>query len=137
MFDYPVLLTPDNGSLLVTFPDIPEAITFGMNEEEALKQAVDALETALSFYVDDRRDLPTPSVIEGLATVRPSALESVKLGLYAEMLKQGVRKSELARRLNCHLPQVNRLLDLTHASRLEQLEAAINTLGKRLDVMID
>jgi len=69
--------------------------------------------------------------------VRPSALESVKLGLYAEMLKQGVRKSELARRLNCHLPQVNRLLDLTHASRLEQLEAAINALGKRLDVMID
>ena len=137
MFDYPVLLTPDNDSLLVTFPDIPEAITFGMNEEEALKQAVDALETALSFYVDDRRVLPTPSVIEGLATVRPSALESVKLGLYAEMLKQGVRKSELARRLNCHLPQVNRLLDLTHASRLEQLEAAINALGKRLDVMID
>ena len=137
MFDYPVLLTPDNGSLLVTFPDIPEAITFGMNKEEALKQAVDALETALSFYVDDRRALPTPSVIEGLATVHPSALESVKLGLYAEMLKQGVRKSELARRLNCHLPQVNRLLDLTHASRLEQLEAAINALGKRLDVMID
>jgi len=137
MFDYPVLLTPDDGSLLVTFPDIPEAITFGMNEEEALKQAVDALETALSFYVDDRRALPTPSVIEGLTTVRPSALESVKLGLYAEMLKQGVRKSELARRLNCHLPQVNRLLDLTHASRLEQLEAAINALGKRLDVMID
>jgi antitoxin HicB len=137
MFDYPVLLTPDNGSLLVTFPDIPEAITFGMNEEEALKQAVDVLETALSFYVDDRRALPTPSVIEGLATVRPSALESVKLGLYAEMLKQGVRKSELARRLNCHLPQVNRLLDLTHASRLEQLEAAINALGKRLDVVID
>jgi antitoxin HicB len=136
MFDYPVVLTPDDGTILVTFPDIPEAITFGENENEALKQAVDALETALSFYVNDRRPLPTASVIEGLPTVHPSALECVKLGLYAEMLKQGVRKSELARRLNWHAPQVDRLLDLTHTSRLEQLEKAIGVLGKRLDVVI-
>jgi antitoxin HicB len=51
MFDYPVNLTPDDGTVLVTFPDVPEAITFGMDEDEALLQAVDALETALSFYV--------------------------------------------------------------------------------------
>lgn len=136
MFDYPVVLTPDDGTILVTFPDIPEAITFGENESEALKQAVDALETALSFYVNDRRPLPTVSVIEGLPTVHPSTLECVKLGLYAEMLKQGVRKSELARRLNWHAPQVDRLLDLTHTSHLEQLEKAVSVLGKRLDVVI-
>jgi antitoxin HicB len=52
------------------------------------------------------------------------------------MLKQGVRKSELARRLNWHAPQVDRLLDLTHTSRLEQLEKAVGVLGKRLDVVI-
>jgi hypothetical protein len=33
--------------------------------------------------------------------VRPSALESAKLALYAEMTIQGVRKSELAQRLGC------------------------------------
>jgi antitoxin HicB len=71
MFDYPVILTPDDGTLLVTFPDVPEAITFGANEEEALSHAVDALETALSFYVDDRKPLPVPSVQPGLPTVRP------------------------------------------------------------------
>ncbi|MDD5215893.1 MAG: type II toxin-antitoxin system HicB family antitoxin [Methylococcales bacterium] len=100
MFNYPVMLTPDDDSILVTFPDIPEAITFGRNEEEALLQAVDALESALSFYVDDRRALPEPSVIKGMKTVQPCALKCVKLGLYNEMLKQGVKKSELARRLN-------------------------------------
>ena len=62
MFDYPVILTPDDGTVLVTFPDAPEAITFGANEEEALNHAVDALETALSFYVDDRKPLPVPSL---------------------------------------------------------------------------
>jgi len=43
MFDYPVTLTPDEGTVMVTFVDIPEAITFGMDEDEALLQAVDAL----------------------------------------------------------------------------------------------
>jgi antitoxin HicB len=38
--------------------------------------------------------------------------------------------------LNCHLPQVDRLLDLRHASRLDQLEAAFRVLGKRLTLEI-
>lgn len=32
MFDYPVTLTPDDDTILVTFPDIPEAITFGKDD---------------------------------------------------------------------------------------------------------
>lgn len=84
MFNYPVILTPDDGTLLVTFPDVPEAITFGENEEEALLNAVDALETALSFYVDARKPLPEPSVYPELPTVRPSALEGIKLVVYRD-----------------------------------------------------
>lgn len=61
--DYPVTLTPDDGTILVKFPDVPEAITFGADEDEdeALLQAVDALESALAFYVADRKPLPKPS----------------------------------------------------------------------------
>ena len=58
MFDYPVTLTLDGDTVLVTFADVPEAVTFGADEDEALLQAVDALETALSFYVDARQPLP-------------------------------------------------------------------------------
>jgi antitoxin HicB len=104
MFDYPVILTPDDGAVLVTFPEVPEAITFGANEEEALSHAVDALETTLSFYVDDRKPLPVPSVRPGLPTVRLSALESIKLAVYREILVQGVRKAELPRRLGVESP---------------------------------
>ena len=60
MFDYPVTLTPDDGAVLVTFADVPKAITFGADEDEALLQAVDALDTVLSFYVDARKPLPVP-----------------------------------------------------------------------------
>lgn len=136
MFDYPIILTPDDGTVLVTFPDIPEAITFGTTEAEALAMAVDVLETALSFYVDERKPLPVPSVRPDLPTARPSALESVKLAIYQEMLAQGVRKAELARRLGWKAPQVDRLFDLNHASRLDQLEAAAKALGRHIDVIL-
>jgi antitoxin HicB len=133
MFDYPVTLTPDNGTVLVTFADVPEAITFGADEQEALLQAVDALESGLSFYVDARQPLPAPSKAKrGQKTVRPSALECAKLGVYQAMTEQGIRKAELARRLGWHMPQVDRLFDLRHASKFEQIETAAAVLGKRL-----
>ena len=136
MFDYPVILTPDDDTLLVTFPDIPEALTFGINEEDAMFNAIDALETALSFYVDTRKQLPEPSLIPDLPTVRPSVLEGVKLAVYREMMLQGIRKADLARRLGWKAPQVDRLFDLGHASRLDQLEAAAKALGRHIDLTL-
>ncbi|MFO1296913.1 MAG: type II toxin-antitoxin system HicB family antitoxin [Rubrivivax sp.] len=138
MFDYPVILTPQpEGGYTVAFPDVPEAITQGEDEDEALLYAVDALEAALSFYVDNRKPLPAPSKPRrGQRVVHPSALESAKLAIYAEMLAQGVRKSDLARKLGWHLPQVDRLLDLNHASRMEHLESAARILGKELRLSV-
>ncbi len=138
MFDYPVTLTPDDGSVLVTFADVPEAITFGADEQEALMQAVDALESGLSFYVDARQPLPVPSKAKrGQKTVRPSAMECAKLGVYQAMTDQGIRKAELARRLGWHMPQVDRLFDLRHASKFEQIETAAAVLGKRLVLSVE
>ena len=138
MFNYPVTLTPDDGTVLVTFADVPEAITFGADEQEALMQAVDALESGLSFYVDARQPLPVPSKAKrGKKTVSPSALECAKLGVYQAMMEQGIRKAELARRLGWHMPQVDRLFDLRHASKFEQIQTAAAVLGKRLVLSVE
>ncbi len=121
----------------MTFADLPEAVTFGADEAEALLQAVDAVETALSFYVDARQPLPAPSMAKrGQRTVRPSALAGAKLGVYQAMTEQGIKKAELARRLGWHMPQIDRLFDLRHASRLDQIEAAARALGKQLEVRV-
>lgn len=138
MFDYPVTLTPDdNGTVLVTFADVPEAITFGADADEALLQAVDALESALAFYVDARQPLPVPSKPKrGQKTVRPGALEGAKLGVYQAMTEQGLRKADLARRLGWHVPQVDRLFDMGHASRFDQIEAAARALGRQVQVSV-
>lgn len=138
MLRYPVRLKGDtNGTIRVSFPDVPEAHTFGEDQDEALMQAADALESALSLYVDDRREIPKPSPIQrGRKFVTLPALAEAKLALYSAMRASGVGKAEMARRLNCHLPQVDRLLDLMHASRLDQLEAAFRVLGKQLCVEV-
>jgi antitoxin HicB len=139
MFNYPVTLASDNnnGTLLVTFTVVPEAITFGADETEALMYAVDALETALSFYVDARKPLPVASKPKrGQHTVSPSALECAKLGVYQAMTDQGIKKAELATHLGWHMPQVDRLFDLRHASKMDQFEAAANVLGKHIEVRV-
>jgi antitoxin HicB len=60
---FPVSLTHDevDGGLVVTFRDIPEAITQGETVEEVLHMAKEALETALEFYFEDGRTVPMPS----------------------------------------------------------------------------
>ena len=137
MFCYPVTFTPDdNGTILVTFPDIPEAVTFGDDEDDALLRAVDALESMLVAKMVDREDIPTPSSTDDGPYVRLSALTTAKVLLYQAMKQQNIRKAELARRLGWHAPQADRLLDLNHASRLDQIERALAVLGKHLDVSV-
>jgi hypothetical protein len=51
------------------------------------------------------------------------------------MTEQGIKKAELARRLGWHIPQVDRLFDLRHASRLDQIETAPRTTECGVDTM--
>jgi len=132
MYAYPVKIERDGDSMLVTFPDIPEAITFGEDEGEALIQAQDALETALEIYVEARRPLPQAST--GSPKVVPTLLVQAKLRLYEEMLAQGIRKSDLARKLGWHMPQVDRVLDLEHVSKMPQVEQAATALGVHMEL---
>lgn len=137
MFKYPATITKDGRNLLVTFKDVPEAITFGKTEADALSNAVDALETGLSFYVDTRKPLPKPSKAKrGQKIISPSALESAKLGVYQAMMDQGIKKAELARRLGWHMPQIDRLFDLKHSSKFDQIEAAATVLGCHIEITV-
>lgn len=138
MLTYPYTLTLDtNNTWLVQFPDIPEALTVGDDEQEAGINAQEALEAALEIYFDARRPIPMPSLpTKGHASVTLPALVTSKVFLSNEMIFQGVRKAELARRMGVHMPQVDRLLNVRHASRIEQVESALQQLGRRLDVSI-
>ena len=135
---YPVVLTQDdNNTVLVTFPDFSEATTYGDDEDEALLNAVDALRAVIAARMDDREDIPAPSSArKRQRVVGLSALVASKVAVYQAMRAQSVTKAELARRLGQNPRQVDRLLDVTHASRHDQLDRALGVLGKRLEIRV-
>jgi len=137
--EFPVILTPDEDDVgfVVTFPDIPEAITQGETKEEALKMAQEALETALEFYFEDKRTVPTPSKARrGQDVIVLPASLSAKILLLNEMLAQNVRPAELARRLSTTPQVINRLTNLQHTTRIDGIDAALRALGKRLEIRL-
>ena len=136
MLRYPVTLMKEKGSIIVTFPDFPEAYTYGDDKEEALVRAVDALMTIIDAYMKDRQAIPKPSKSRKECVDVP-ALMVAKIGLYDAMRQQRIGKAELARRLQWHLPQVDRVLDVRHASRLDQMEQAVAAVNRRLSVTVE
>lgn len=137
MYDYPVMVHLDDSSPWVSCPDVPEMSSAGDTLEEALFDAVDALESALSLYVDQRIAIPLPSpAAPGQPVVRLPALSAAKAALWNRMLNQKVTKTELARRLGVNRPQVDRLVDLLHRSKIEQVEHALQILGQRIELSV-
>ena len=135
---YPVSLSRDpTGAIRASFPDLPGADATGEYEADALARAVRPLTRALGNCIAHRRAIPAPSAAAGRPRVTVPALVETKIHLYEAMRAANVGKAELARRLKWHLPQVDRLLDVHHGSRLDRIEAAAAALGKRLTIRFD
>jgi antitoxin HicB len=139
MFNYPVTITPDkkDGGFVVTFRDIPEAITQGDTVQQALAAAKEALESALDFYFEDKRAVPAPSKPKrGQYVIELPASLSAKVLLLNEMIVQNVRPAELARRLKTTPQEVNRLTNVRHTTRIDGIATALQALGKQLDLRV-
>lgn len=138
MYSYPLILDEDeNGTVIAQAKDVPEAITVGHDAAEATARAEDALVTALRGYIEDGRLIPRasrPKSGQPVAVLPPQV--TAKLAIYQAMRDAGLTQTALAERLGCDPRQVRRLLDLDHRSRLDQLEAALSALGKRLVLQV-
>jgi antitoxin HicB len=137
MISYRVRLQDDEGTVLVTSPDFPELVTFGEDREDALSYAVGAFSEAIAARMAHREPIPAPS--RGKPSepqvVLPLQVE-LKVRLYQNMDELGVRKAELARRMDLHRQEIDRLLDLNHATSVAKIERAFAALGKTLDIKV-
>jgi antitoxin HicB len=136
MLGYPAHFEPaEEGGFVVTFPDIPEAITQGEDEDDALLHAADALESALDFYFESGRTVPTPSKPKrGQHMIGLPASVSAKILLLNEMNAQKVRPAELARRLKVTPQEVTRLINPRHKSKIDGIAIALRALGKTMEI---
>ncbi|MCH8998250.1 MAG: type II toxin-antitoxin system HicB family antitoxin [Proteobacteria bacterium] len=133
---YPARFTvAADGSVAVGFRDLPEALTSGDNLDEALAEASDCLDVALSYRMTRSQDVPPPSPTRrGERLIAPPAQTAAKLALYVSQRAAGLSNVALAKRLGCDEKAVRRLLDPRHASRLDRLADAIHATGGRLEL---
>ena len=130
----------DDGSILVTFPDIPEAITGGGTDEEALANAQEALELALLTYANDGTSFPEPSKRSSAAGrsvhVPVAAAVAAKIAFIMAFRESGLTRVALAKKLGKAETEVRRMLDPYHQTKLPAIETGLKALGKRLVVSI-
>lgn len=131
---YPAALEVRPDTVLVSFPDIPEALTEGDTKADALSEAVDCLVAALGGYVHQRRRIPAPSHAQDAPMVKLPALVAAKLALYEAMWERNATEDGLAEQLGATRDAVQRLLDLDHRSPIGQVERALQALGMGLAV---
>lgn len=137
MLTYPADIARDGNELLVSFPDIPEAITCGADLDEAVDMARDALKTAMDFYFEDRRHVPAPSPLKpGQVGIDLPASVAAKVLLLNEMVMQELRPSELAKKMGVRPQEVTRLLDLHHPTKIDTVSAALMAMGRQLELKL-
>ena len=135
-FTYPARLRPDStGELIVSFRDLPEYLTSGANEAEALAEAADALEEAIAGRIDDAERIPVPSARRsGEHHVAVPAGTAAKAALALALRDSGLSRVALARRLGVDERSVRRMLDPRHRTAVARIEAALRVLGQELIV---
>ena len=123
----------DPRGIVVSFPDVPEAITQGDDEVDARAMAEEALGLALLTYPERGRPLPRPKARgRDLVPVSVAPDVAAKLAVLEAFREAGITKSALGRRINKDEKEVRRILNPKHPTKLPALTATLRALGRRL-----
>lgn len=127
--------TTRDGGFVVSFPDVPEAITEGEDMADAIEQASDALGVALLTYLEMGRELPEAKT-EG-TLIYPDAEVATKIAVIETFRACGISRTELARRIGKDEKEARRLLDPNTTTKLPMLTAALAAMGQRLVIGLE
>ncbi len=135
---YPARLEADeDGRLVVHFPDLPEALTDGVDEAEALTEASDCLSEALASRIVDGEEIPVPSLAgPGTHLVSPEPTIALKVALYGALRAAGMTVDDLAQRMETDRRDAARLLSPRTRTPLARLEAALSALGYTIGIEV-
>lgn len=138
-YSYFAVIEPDpDGGFLVSFPDVPEALTSGGDAAQARTNAIDALGMALRGYLAKGLSLPRPAARRGRGRVEVTVevTDALKLAVIEAFRTSGMAKAEFARRLGKAETEAHRILDPDHHTKAAVLEDALALFGKRAVVTI-
>ena len=139
MFNY--LATVDyieeEGTYEISYCDFPEIQGATFNKENIELEAEETLTAAIAELIASRLPIPLPSSdAKNAFIVYLPILSCLKIALSNAIIETNTRKSDLARKLNINAQQIERLLDIHYASKIEALEQALYLLGYDIAVMV-
>lgn len=140
MFKYPATASfdEDTGQYEIVYRDFSNLHSVALTEDDIELEAKDGLTAMIGDLIDSRIPIPHPSTPnDGDFVIHLPVLICLKAALHNAMISTGTRKADLARKLNQKGPQIDRLLDVSHASKVETLEQALYLLGYEISVQIN
>jgi len=138
LYAYAARLEPQpDGGFLVSFPDLPEALTDGDDLAGALTNASDCLSEALAGRINHDELIPSPSSAHaGMHLVAPEPTVALKAALFSALRDRALSVADLARRLEIDYRQAARLVDPRSPSKLTSLRAALDMLGLEIAIAV-
>jgi antitoxin HicB len=138
-FGYGAEFEPGNHrGIVVSFPDVPEAIIQGDDDIDARAMAEEALGLALLTYPEHGLVLPRPKARRrDLVPVSVAPDVAAKLAVLEVFREAGITKSELGRRVNKDEKEVRRILNPKHPNKLPALTATLRALRQRLVISME
>ena len=133
-FVYPARLRRASADeIVVSFRDLPECLTSGRDEAEALFEAQDALEEAIAGRIDDAECIPIPSPRkngERLVAVPTATAAKAALALR----DSGLSHAEFAKLFRTDEESVRRMLDPRHRTSSDRIGKALHALGRQIAI---
>ena len=130
------LVNDPDGGVLATFADVPEAITYGDDREDAMRSAQEALAVALFGYLKEGRPIPVSKRKSGML-LAPQTTDVLKIAVVEAWLELGLTKSDFARALGVDEKEARRILDPDAATKANRLEEALSVLGRQVHIAVD
>lgn len=134
---YPAIVTPDDGALVVTFPDAPGCVTQVERAQDLLPMATDALAGWLDATLDAGESVPEPRAVRRaprgsrsiLVPVVPTAV-ALRILLRRARAEEGLTQEDLAERLGMSARLVRRLERSGANPTLETLDRVALALNR-------
>lgn len=137
-YGFPALVERNSiGGYIITFRDIPEAMTEVDKEEDIELYATDALVTALEFYFEDQREVPAPSDANaGEIVVKLPASVVCKVLLLNCMVRSKMCQADVARKIGVTRQEMSRIVNLRHTTKIDTIQKAIEATGRTISFSI-
>lgn len=139
-FAFPAKLARDreSGGFTVSYRDLPEALTAGVDRAEALEQAADCLDEAIAGRIADGEEIPSPSPAKrGEVVISLGARMAAKAALHVALAESGMTQRKLARHIGADEKEVRRLLNPRHPSKIDRLAEVLESLDWRMTISFE